>query len=47
MRMQMRIAYISVFGIPRADVDISDSLTKTPCRSACKMVYCIGFPVYA
>ena len=45
MRVWMRI-YPSVFDIPRADVGVAGFLTKTPFRSACKMVCRICFPAH-
>ena len=46
MRMQIRIAYISIFGSPCVDVGVADFLTKIPFRSTCRMVYRICFPMY-
>ncbi len=46
VRMKMSIAYASALGIPRADVDASDFLTKIPFRNACKMACCKHFPAY-
>ena len=46
IRIKIRAAYAPAFGIPRAGVDVSDSVTKRPFRSVCKMVCCKGFPAY-
>ena len=43
--VRMRVAYASVFDIPRAGV-AAYSLIRTFFRSPCKMVYCMCFPAY-
>lgn len=42
----MRIAYATVFGIPRADVGTADFLIKIPFRIAYNIAYCNCFLVY-
>ena len=42
----IRIAYIPVFSIPRADVGRADFLIEIPFRNACISAYCIYFFAY-
>ena len=42
----MGVASASTFGIPRADIDVTDVLTKLPFRNACRVVYRISFPAH-
>ena len=43
----MRIAYVTIFGIPRADVGAADFLMGTPFYNAYRMAYRIYSPAYA
>ena len=45
--MRVRDVYASVFGIPRANVDVAGFLMKIPFRSVCSMPYYTCFPAYA